>query len=387
MDQNRNSKLLFAAIAFFWYAQYVYIPYQTTYLTGTGTSAEMIGLILGIYGFSQLILRLPMGVSADRSDHHKLFIVIGGVVCSAASILRILMPYGTGFLVANLFSGLANSTWISFSVLYMSCFPDQPQRAASQLVLASNIGMLTGFIMSMFLYPHVGMRVICGFSACAGTLCAVVSGFIRKGTAKSSDLPVRKLLSVCVGKRLLFFSFLTLIQQGVQMSTTMSYTSQIIKDLGAGTMTVGLSSVLYMLSAVFCARFVSTPAFDRIRPQNWMAAVFCIIALYCILVPTVSSLTVICILQILPGMSTGILFSLLTSEAMKGIPEGKKSTAMGFFQAVYALGITVFPIISGKILAISSMAAAYFFLAAVCMGAAVLAYFQDKCMTKINFLS
>lgn len=382
MDNKRNSRLLFAATALFWFAQYIYMPYQTTYLTGIGVATELVGVIVGVYGLAQLIIRLPMGILADRKDYHKFFIFAGGIFCGLASIVRILFPDGRGFLLANLLSGLSNSTWISFSVLYMSYFPNQSQKAAAQLVLGSNVGMLTGFILSTLLYPQVGMRMICVFSACAGMMCAIVSLFIRNTTENRKGLPVRELLKVCVGKRLLFFSFLTLVQQGVQMSTTMSYTSQIIKNLGAKTVTVGVSSIIYMLSAVAWAKFVSRSTFEHRRTKRWMMFVFCAIAVYCILVPMVSSVMLICVLQILPGMSTGVLFSLLTSEAMKGIPDKKKSTAMGFFQAVYALGITIFPVITGKILALSSMTAAYFFLAAVCFCAGILSYFQDECLTE-----
>ena len=52
-------------------------------------------------------------------------------------------------------------------------------------------------------------------------------------------------------------------------------------------------------------------------------------------------------------------FSYLTSEAT----QESKSTAMGFFQAVYALGMTLFPMICGNIVSHFSMLYAYLFLA------------------------
>ena len=66
-------------------------------------------------------------------------------------------------------------------------------------------------------------------------------------------------------------------------------------------------------------------------------------------------------------MSTGILFSYTISEAMIGIPKEKKSTAMGFFQAIFAFGMTIFPIITGKIVSISDMKIGYFFLAGIAL--------------------
>lgn len=63
--------------------------------------------------------------------------------------------------------------------------------------------------------------------------------------------------------------------------------------------------------------------------------------------PLAPSIPIIFLLQIIPGVGTGILFSLLTSEAMEGVSESKKSTVMGIFQAIYAIGMTLFPILVG----------------------------------------
>lgn len=60
-----KSKTLFLAVIFFWFAQYVYIPFQTPYLTAVGTKAGMVGMIIGAYGISQMLLRMPVGILAD----------------------------------------------------------------------------------------------------------------------------------------------------------------------------------------------------------------------------------------------------------------------------------------------------------------------------------
>ena len=80
-----------------------------------------------------------------------------------------------------------------------------------------------------------------------------------------------------------------------------------------------------------------------------MPVVFALTGLYCVLVPLTGSRMLIFLLQAFPGMSTGILLSYLTSESMKEVPEDKKSTAMGFFQAVYAVGMTGFPAAAGAL--------------------------------------
>lgn len=84
------------------FAQYVYIPYQTTYLTGIGVSGNVVGTIVGAYGISQLLLRLPVGICADRIGRHKAFIMLGALASGSASFI-IYMVF------AILFAALASS--------------------------------------------------------------------------------------------------------------------------------------------------------------------------------------------------------------------------------------------------------------------------------------
>ena len=82
------------------------------------------------------------------------------------------------------------------------------------------------------------------------------------------------------------------------------------------------------------------------------------------------------VLQILPGTSSGILFSCATSEAMKEVKPFQKSTAMGFFQAFYAIGMTTFPMMTGNLASRFSMSSGFFALAAIAiLGCAIAIYF------------
>ncbi|MEK4667951.1 MFS transporter [Niallia sp. FSL R7-0271] len=366
--QRNQASLILWIVVFFWFAQYVYIPYQTTYLLLAHISSNVVGAIIGAYGISQLALRLPVGILADLSSNHKLFIILGTFFAGTASFFRILLPDEMGFLIANILSGTASATWISFMVLYMSFFNKEAQtRATSKIIMANNTGILLAFVTSTFLYDTVGMMVICAFSLGAGLIACLLAFFLR--TTKPTNQPkvsVMELLQVLKDKNLLLYSCLALVQQGVQMATTMSFTNQVIQELGAKNMEIGFSSIIYMISAVFFAKLASTKFLELLTKKQWIYSSFLLLGIYCLLVPQSSSVLMVCFLQLIPGMGTGILFSLLTSEALQSIPQQKRSTAMGFFQAVYAVGMTTFPIISGSVYEHVSMKAAFIFLAGTC---------------------
>lgn len=378
MKLNKQ-QLLFIAVIFFWFAQYVYIPYQTPYLTMIQTSASFIGIIIGTYGISQMLLRLPVGLLADYRNKHKMIMLVGALSSGCASLFRILLNNGIGFLIGNLFSGLASAMWISFMVLYMSFYPkDQQTKATSSIIVANNLGMLLGFITSTLLYEKIGMQMICLLSVISGIISALFISLLPKEKTQPTKKTIPGLLKVCTQKNLIVFSLLALVQQGVQMTTTMSFTTQIIKNLGANSTCIGLSSIIYMLSAVCFAKMASSDFCMRLGIRTCITVTFLTTALYCVLVPQCTSVYMIFVLQILPGMATGILFSYLTSEAMKYVPQESKSTAMGFFQAVYALGMTLFPMICGNIVSHFSMLYAYLFLAVICLMAAIVSFSYCK---------
>lgn len=379
-NNEKRQALLPAVVILFWFAQYVYIPYQTPYLLSRQVSEAFLGSILGAYGITQMLMRIPIGVMADSVGRHKMFILSGALAAGTASLLRFLFPGGAGFLAANLLSGIASSTWISFMVLYTGSFSEEDQqKATGRIVLCNNVGILLGFLLSSLTYRHFGMKFLCFLSILAGGAAALLAIRLHEGQGKGTlTLSSFRSLKVCFQKRLILFSLLALIQQGIQMSTAMSFTAQILKERGGSDFLVGLSSIIYMVSAVSTSAFSSSKRAVRVGARIWVPLVFLMLGLYCILIPRTAFLPLLLVWQVLPGMATGILFSNLTTEAMKGIPKSVKSTAMGFYQAVYALGMTLFPIFTGNLISGHSYRLAYTLLAGAALTGVIISLFYYR---------
>lgn len=373
---NTKDRLILSVIVMlFWFAQYVYVPCQTPYLTAQHVTSSMVGLIVGAYGVSQMLARLPVGIMADIANRHKWFILSGAVSSGAASLIRILSPAGGGFLVANLFSGFASAMWISFMAMYQSFYDrEHQQEGTSRIVMYNNIGMMLGFVGSTLFYDRFGMWFLCLLSCLAGGIGAVLSVFLPGPAGEERSRPKVKLtslLSVCKRKRLIFFAVLMLVQQGIQMSTVMSFTTQVMKDAGSTETFIGFVSVIYMLASVFMSMIAATKICTGPGGRFWVPAVFAMMIAYCVLVPLTHTMFLFVLLQIIPSASTGILVSFLISESMVGVPAEKKSTALGFFQAVYAIGMTGLPIVMGAVVDATSMAGGFYMLAAVAAAACI----------------
>lgn len=358
--------LILLTTTLFWFSQYVFIPYQTPYLYALGVIPSLVGIVIGAYGFSQMLLRIPVGLMADSVGKHRRFILLGVCASGVASLFRVFCHGVTGFLIGSLLSGLAAAMWISFMVLFFAYFsPEELQKAAGLIVGANNLGILIGFVVGAVLYDRFGMNLLCMLSSSASALALVPALLLREPRREFRRLPISELTSVFRDRRLILFALLALIQQGIQISTSMSFTTQVAKSRGASGLQIGLCSILYILTAVLSSYAITTKTFQRIRTSVWIPAILDCLIIYCLLVPNLPSVGWIDAAQILSGLSTGILFSLCTSEAMKNVPPEKHSSAMGFFQAVYALGMTLFPILTGTVSSRFSMSAAFYCLAAI----------------------
>ena len=369
-------------IILFWFAQYVYVPYQTPFLTAINVAAGFIGIVVGAYGFSQMLLRIPLGMLADWHLNHKLLITLGTLLAGLASIMRLLCPNGIGFLLGNIFSGIASSTWLSFMIYFLKLRSDVSKvENMGILVMANNLGMLLGFVVSSLFYEKIAMKGLCILGVLAGILACIMTITLPTfqfsySSGKNSFI---NLINVFKNKTLLICGVLAFIQQGIQMATTMSFTSQVIKEINAPSYAEGLSSIIYMCSAVLFARITSSKYIAKFSDRSILIVSYILLALYCFAIPLARQIYLIYLLQVIPGVGTGILFAILNAAAISNVPQKALSTATGVFQSIYALGMTLFPIFAGQLRAQYSMTISFIVMGILAlMGNCIVIIFWQK---------
>ena len=138
-DNRRQAGLLYALTAIFWFSQYAITPYINAELQRMGQTAGFMGLVGGAYGFSQMLVRVPAGLMADRLGRQKPFIVMGCALTALAGLGFLLWYTPASFLALRLVAGLASASWVSFTVMYGSFFPpEEGPRRISQLIDSPN---------------------------------------------------------------------------------------------------------------------------------------------------------------------------------------------------------------------------------------------------------
>lgn len=373
------SRLLFIIMTFLWLSLYVYIPYQVTYLSSINITSSMIGIIIGVYGAAQMFLKFPFGLLNDYIGKSKFFIMLAGVLTSIRAIIRLINTNAYGFFIGNLLCGISASIWTVFIILYVSYFNKNEEYKATSKALVSNVlGMFIAFLTAAFSYDKLGMKFLLIVSAVSGALVAFL-GLFLKDNKINKRMSVKGLFSVIKNKRLIVFSLLAIVMQGVQISAIISFTLNRIKELGGTSQNVGLASITSMFFAIIGA-FLPSKIKNEKNIKVYVSISFIMMAVYCIIVISTNNILIITLSQILGGFSSGILSSLLTSESVKEIEVEKKSSAMGFFQSTYSFGIFIFPIITGKLIDVYSINTAYIVLASIAILSAIIsaAYYRIK---------
>ncbi|WP_347292236.1 MFS transporter [uncultured Brachyspira sp.] len=372
---------LFIIMILYWFSLYTYIPFQVPYLYALNVTPSIVGIILGLYGASQMILRFPFGIISDYFGKYKIFIVLGSLLSAISCIIKMVYPSANGFLVGNILTGVAASTWLMYMVLYYSYFDRSKEHmAASKCLVANVIGMFLGFLFATIFYQKFGMDLMLIAAAFAAFAATILALFLKEEKREKKN-NIKDLILVIKNRRLLFFSVLSIIEQGIHMAASVSFTLNRIKELGGASYLVGIASLLNMFFAIVSAYIASTSFASKRGSKFYVPFSFVLLGLYCVAVILTKNIFVIVASQILSGLSIGMLASYLTSEALIEINRDKKSSAMGFYQTAYSIGIFIYPIITGKIVEMYSIEMAYIFLTAsavICAFIALLYYKKVK---------
>ncbi len=370
--RHAGKGLLCAITAFFWFAQYIYIPFLTPYLFTLSMTGTMVGLIVGAYGVTQLILRIPLGITVDVVRNHKLFIVLGTFLAGASSLGMIISPSPLLLFVANALSGAASSTWISFTVLYASYYEkSEGAKAIGTINMFTNAGRFAAFLLGGILFERIGIRGLFVVSFASGMIGSVLALYIKREQTPPLNIRVGDLVKVMKEKRLLFFSIMCAVAFLVFFGTVYSFTTSTAKNLGARGIDLALFAVLFSVAAILGSYFVGTKIAKRMGEAYMLVLGFMLLIVYCAGIAFSHSVLPFFPLHVLAGFASGVLVSSLMANAIRYVDERRKSTAMGFYQSVYCFGITLGPVFMGFLVDHASVHTSFIIMACIALACAL----------------
>lgn len=363
-DTKRNENRLFSAVFLFWFSVYTYPSFLTSYAVNTLHATNVLaGMIVGSYGLTQMILRIPLGILSDVLKRRKPFVMMGFGLSIAASgglalvdILagREIVPEGLA--LAALFcrgvSGMTAAAWVNLSVLYSSNYHGEDLAPAmSRLIVPQCGSQIIAMLLGAQLAGRLGELYAFLLATAAGMAGLLVMARIQETRPTGEPMTVRALAAVIRNRQLVQGTVLATVYQLVVWATAQGFVQNWARDvIGMTTAELGFLSVANLLPNTILSRFSGTVFAPRFGRKTVLGAGFGFLAAACCFYPQTDSMWSLMGAQALLGCGVGLIMPLTMASAIETVPENRRGAAMGIYQAIYGLGMFAGPVIAGWVI-------------------------------------
>ena len=339
---------------------YSYVPILSSFAKSLGASAVFIGFIVGAFGMTSLFLRIPFSFFSDYLQRKKPFITGGVFFALLAALLPCFVQTPFSLFLSRALAGVAVATWVHSNILFASYYP--PEKMAFAIGLINAFGSLGNFLGTLVCaavaprWGNVGVYTAAAmFAACA----LFMSVFWVKETkpqekGKTSKSPsMSELFSIAKIPDVVFFAVLAAVALFVFYATGPSFTPLVAEDFFAvnKVQLSILSSISLLASAASSMLCGAIPV--RFNSKHILIGAFAVVALVNTLTPFAPGYVTLCILQATNSFVSHFLSVYLQVLVVKTVATKLQTAATGFYQTIYALGITFGPIGAGTVQSIT----------------------------------
>jgi len=364
---NRRSVLAFCIVNFVWWAGlYFYSPFLPVYVQASGASLDMVGVVLSAYAIPQVLLRIPVGILSDRLGKRKPLVITGIVASSLGALGLGLSGHPWLLFLTRMTTGIGAAMWVVFPIYFAAYYPaSESGRAMALINFVRSIALIAASAGGGFIAERLGMREAFFGAAMLGVLALsalVFAGEQSPLQRKASSF--HDFLSVATNPLLLVVSVIGIIMNVAIFSGLFGFLPIYAVDIGASSSQLGLITMVHMgFSAVGSLVAVWLCGKSGYRAAVSWAALLSGASL--LAVPFISDVYLLMATQSVYGLTSGVIMTTMMTLSIRGVGREHQATAMGVFQAVYAIGMLCGPLVSGFLSAGLGISAVFYIIAAL----------------------
>ncbi|WP_050180125.1 MFS transporter [Domibacillus robiginosus] len=384
--KKRNQRLFLLISFLFWFSHFIYIPMLSPYIEQIGGTYTFIGIVLASYGLMQFLFRLPIGIGSDLWNKRKGF-VVAGMAVSMFSCLAFALTESPGWvLLSRSLAGIAAATWVAFTILFSSYAAERDlHRAMGHLSFAVVFAQLLGMALSAWIVEEWGWHAPYWLGAVFGAAGLLLSLFVAEGNTETKREPVqlKELGTVLKEPMLLKVSLLSILAHSIMFTTMFGFTTDYALSAGMRAGDITLLVFAFMVPHAVSTLLSGSWFVPKLGKWGTLQIAFSAAAIFTILMPFADTKSALIALQLVNGFAMGLLFPLFLGMAVEEISHAKRSTAMGAYQALYAIGMFVGPFLAGILNTYFGLEASFYFSGAVGVVGALFSFkWQGKMKTE-----
>jgi MFS family permease len=344
-----RSVLAFCVSNFFWWiCLYLYVPVLPVYIQSSGAGLNTVGIVLAAYSIPQVLFRIPIGLWADRLARRK-SLVVAGVIFAAAGALGLGISTDPWLLFsARMIVGVGAATWVVFTTYFTAYYPERDSgRAIGLLNFVRGGALIAATAGGGFLAEASGFRPTFFGAAAMGVLSVFALFFTREKTAGHLKAATwRSFSSVVTSPLLVTVSVMGILTHFSFFAGLFGFIPVYAAEIGASSGQLGLITMIH-LGFSTAASLGTVWLWERMGFRITIILGAVVSGLSMLAIPFISVVPVLMLTQVSSGIGGGILMTTLMSLSIRNIPRENQATAMGIYQAVYAVGMLAGPLVSG----------------------------------------
>lgn len=364
INSVRNNWIFLFASFSLWFPHFIYLPVLTPYMELLGSEYMFIGIVLSSYGFMQFLCRLPIGIYSDLIKLRKPFMVFGLIIGATSCVVFALTDSLGWVLLGRALAGIAAATWVVFTVLYSSYFTSgEVHRAMSSISFVVVLAQLLGMSVSGFIVDEWGWKAPFWIGAGISMAGALLSLFIYepKEMTKTEPIRLKDLTTVIKEPLILKVSILSILAHSIIFTTMFGFIPAYVVDIGYDTNDISYVVFSFMIPHAIATLFMGKYIIPVLGKWNSLKIAFLGTAFFTLLTPFIESKVLLMVIQGFNGFALGLLFPLLLGMAIEKIDSKKRATAMGVYQALYAIGMFTGPLLAGVLNSGYGISAGFYF--------------------------
>jgi MFS family permease len=334
-------------VLFFWIALYLYLPTLPIYIHTKTERLASVGVVLAVYGLWQALIRLPLGIAADWLGRRKPFMVAGILLAGAGAWVLGNAEGMGGLVLGRTFAGLAAGTWVPLVVAFSALFPPrEAARATSIITVVSSVGQLAAASATGSLNELGGYSLAFLLATASAGLALLLMLPVRE-KAHAPSKPSAAGLGKLISRRdvLLPALLAALIEYG-SWAVARGFLPILAEQMGATDVTQSMLVSLH-IGIVLLGGLAATLLVRRVGARQLLYATFAFLFAGLAGTALATSLTLVFLAQFSLGLAHGIGLPVLMGMSIEDVADTERTTAMGLFQSVYALGMFGGPWLSG----------------------------------------
>ena len=354
---------------------YLYVPVLPVYVQESGAPLSMVGIVLSAYAIPQVLFRIPVGIWSDRLGKRKPLIAAGIVFTSLGALGLGLSPGPWLLFFFRMITGVGAAMWVVFPVYFVAYYRSGDSDKAIGLInFVRSVALIIATAGSGFIAEEFGLSRPFIIAASLGIPAFLALLFTREirvsrvRTASWSDL-----VSVATAPVLLMVSAMAVLLHYAVFTGVFGFIPIYATEIGASKGELGL---ITMINLGFSAlgSLVSVWVSQRFGYRTSIIGSAVVIGVSLLVIPFISWVPVLMAAQVALGMATGVLMTLMMTLSIRGVSPQYQATAMGVFQAVYAIGMMLGPLTSGYLGSALGLSAVFYVAASLVFVLVIMAF-------------